>query len=158
MTPFALAFLVLSTELPEVPAAVRAEHAEAIGRAVEVLDLPLRVAAQLAELEVAESRLAPWVLDGRCNDAAWRASEAGRTIMRRAGGTCDSGDAVGAWQGHPQGTPGGVAGWTKEMLLRPHDAALAVAREWRIHPQRWTRYAAVRIQAARWPLGDLQEE
>ena len=75
---------------------------------VEVVDLeepvllgdPLKVATSLLVLSEGsfESAWAPWVLDGSCNDDAWRAAHA--EFLKKTG-DCDSGHAYGGWQIHP---------------------------------------------------------
>lgn len=146
MTPLALVLTVLSTGAPQARPEVITDVAEAIVSAVEETGHDVREAIELAELAVEESHLAPWVMDGRCNDPGWRATTEAKRLMRGTTG-CDGGHALSAWQVHVY--PGGPS---KAVLLNIHDAALYVAQEWAVHPQRWSTWKRVRQQSARWRI------
>jgi|GEM_PF-4866466 hypothetical protein len=144
MNIFSAVLIVLATRLPAIDPNVRADVADAITIATELMQKDALYAIELAELACAESGLAPWVLDGRANDPVWRTSDIGKRTMRRVG-DADSGYSIGAWQVHQY--PGGP---TKETLLNVYDAALYVASEWAVHPERWSPWKRVKQQAARW--------
>jgi hypothetical protein len=150
MNTLAAVLIVFETRLPNIAPEVRTEAAEAITIAVEATGRDTRFAIEIAELAAEESGLAPWVMDGRCNDPKWRFSKEGERLMK---GTshCDGGLAVGAWQVHPEYGSFDAKGWHPELsLLNLHDAALYVVSEWALHPQRWTPWKRVKQQAARW--------
>lgn len=91
----------------------------------------------LAAQAFVESRFVPWVLDGSCNDPAWRASRRG--WERRA---CDGGLAVGPWQIH--GLQVGAA---------PREQARIALHLMRSAPELWTTWRAARSHAAWWLRG-----
>lgn len=94
-----------------------------------------REAILLASIGADESQFLPWVLDGRCNDATWRAS---RTGWERS--SCDSGFAVSAFQRH-----------SKRLVGASPDAVVADAVKWlRAWPQAWTTWREARAQADVW--------
>lgn len=94
-----------------------------------------REAVQLAAIAANESKMLPWVLDGRCNDAAWRATRSG---WQRS--SCDNGFAVSAFQRH-----------SLALLGASPEAVVADAVKWlRAWPQAWTTWRAARAQADAW--------
>jgi hypothetical protein len=150
MNALAAVLIVFETRLPNIAPEVRTEAAEAIATAVEATGRDTRFAIEIAELAVEESGLAPWVLDGRCNDPKWRFSKEGKRTMH---GTshCDGGLAVGAWQIHPDHGWVDANGFHPDLgYLNLYDASLYVVSEWALHPQRWTPWKHVKEQAARW--------
>ena len=94
-----------------------------------------RECLDLAAQAFVESRFAPWVLDGRCNDAAWRSSRRG---WER--GACDGGLAVGPWQVHAPA----LLGASPELQA---SYALTLMRR---APRLWTTWRAARSHAAWW--------
>lgn len=133
--------MVLSTRLPAAPPEVISDVADAIEVATRATGHDARFAIELAELAALESGLAPWVLNGDCNRASWRATHI--SIMR---GTthCDGGRAFGAWQVHQDGE------WAASDLLNVHTAALIIARRWAASPAAWTPWRIAKRRASAW--------
>jgi hypothetical protein len=78
-----------------------ATEAASLARAEEPVwrnDDGTRTARLLMCVAFYESGFRGYVDDGRCDDAAWRATPTGRRIMRR--GDCDGGHARSLWQLH----------------------------------------------------------
>lgn len=82
-----------------------------------------------------EDQLLPWVLDQRCNDAAWRRSQPGWIHK-----SCDGGLAFGPWQVHDERFRGASPGYQAAV-------ALQLMRD---HPYFWTTWRAARSHAAWW--------
>lgn len=94
-----------------------------------------REALLLASIGANESHFEPWVLDGRCNDASWRAAQTG--WMRTS---CDNGWAVGFAQRH-----------SKRLLGASPEEQVRDAVAWlRAMPTAWTTWPAAKAQAEAW--------
>jgi hypothetical protein len=123
-TAYILAFLLANTHRPAVELEPWADAmADVCQSKVEC--------TRLAALAVLESRFAPWVVDGSCNDTAWRQAHQMQKV-------CDGGKAQGAWQ--MQDVPFAGAG-----AARQASAALFLMRS---HPGQWA------TQRAAWKLAD----
>lgn len=90
---------------------------------------------ELAAQAQVETRFMPWVLDGSCNNPAWRISRRG--WERNA---CDGGLAYGPWQMHEER----LRGATPELQA---SVALETMRR---APGLWTTRKAARSHAAWW--------
>lgn len=92
-------------------------------------------AIELASVAAVESRMLPWVIDGRCNRGSWRLGQHG--WVRES---CDGGWAVGPWQLHDQ-----------KMLGASPDAQAREAATWyRAAPERWTTWRVAKAQVKAW--------
>jgi hypothetical protein len=89
----------------------------------------------LASQAFVEGGFASWVLDGSCNDAAWRARQHGWLVK-----ACDKGHAYGPWQIHDSALAG----------AQPAQHALEALRFLRVRPQAWTTWRQARAHAAWW--------
>lgn len=95
-----------------------------------------RECVRMASLAFHESRMFPWVLDQRCNDAAWRKAQKTPWIRE----SCDGGHAYGPWQVHDARFAG----------MSPAMQANAVLFLLRAHPELWTTRVRSERWAARW--------
>lgn len=119
--------------------------ADAIARAC---DTPARCVLFTAQA-LAEGGFSPIVLDGRCNDPAWRSRFRG--CRREAGKPaawcpCDAGLAAGPWQLHEKERGGA----SLADVLDPDKGAAIAWTWWTRAPGSFTTWKAARATAAYW--------
>ena len=135
MTAYLLAFLLAQTHRP---AAELEPWADAMAGVCQGKRGCLREAATA----VLESAFAPWVVDGSCQDPAWR-----RAHPRLP--TCDGGRAVGPWQVHDAPSHPSLVGATP---------ALQASGVWEMmqrHPESWATHKRAWALADAWLAGHL---
>lgn len=141
LTAWILALLVASSP---TPVDTLRPWAEAISAQCLAAQVSSATCARFASQACVESRFATYVLDGRCNDPAWRANLRGCHVH---GGwcPCDSGIAAGPWQVH-----GGDIGVALGELRDPVRGTAAAWEYWRRAPGAWSTWRAAERHATWW--------